>query len=239
MSFWKRHPSRKLTAYLHGELSARESQALLAHLSGCPGCEREARAIERVVALARDPVRPEMPGSLELPFRPAQRRRTPAAARFAAAAAAALALAAVFLRPAPRKFAMTAAAAPLERAALRLHRERLRGELAFDMCDGSPDEVRTWVCREAGLETQTPAGARDGRACATLVTAAGAPAVLVAFDSGSRPMTLLTARRQDLSSTAGWPRSAVSVRDPATGVSLRAWADADQAFVLVGGGPGT
>ncbi len=108
--------------------------------------------------------------------------------------------------------------------------------MAFDMCDGSADEVRSWVCRESGLETETPAGAREGRACASLVTAAGVPAALVAFDSRSRPLTLVTARREDLG--AGWPRRPMSLRDPESGVSLRTWTDADQAFVLVSGRPG-
>lgn len=253
MLYGRRHPSRKLTAYLHGELSPAESAAVRDHVAGCAACRRQARALERVVRLARDPVRPAVPAALDPPFVDlAARRRGMAggarlAAAFAAAAAGALLVwrETTLLRPAgsggtgiageagtgPRE-------APLERAALRLHRERLRGTLAFDVCEGSPDEVRTWVCRESGLETQTPAGAGGGRACASLVTAAGAPAALVAFDSGPRRLTLLTARRQDLASPAAWPRSAVSLRDPATGVSLSAWADADQAFVLVGGAPG-
>ncbi len=245
MDLWKRHPSRKLTAFVHGELPPLESAVLRKHLASCGSCERQARAIGRVVALARNPVRSEVPDlPMPRPTASALRRGPmPRAARLLTAAAAAAFLVAVALlrTTGPGSVGNPALpiAAPLERAALRLHRERLRGALAYDMCDGSADEVRTWVCRESGLETQTPAGARNARACASLVTAAGAPAALVAFDSGSRPLTLLTARRQDLASPAAWPRSAVATRDSATGVSLRAWADADQAFVLVTGGPGT
>jgi anti-sigma factor RsiW len=242
MSLLENHPSRKLTSLVHGELSVAESTKVRTHLALCPDCGRRVRDIERVVALVRDPSRPEIPSGLTLPtVAPAARPNRAGAALLAvaAAAAAALILALVLVRrgPAARRETAAAETAPFEKAAMRFHRERLRGELSFDMCDGSPDQVRTWACRESGLETQTPAGARDGPACASLVTAAGAPAVLVAFDSNSRPLTLVTARRQDLARTS-WPRSPITMRDPASGVSLRAWTDADQAFVLVSGRPG-
>jgi hypothetical protein len=107
--------------------------------------------------------------------------------------------------------------------------------LAFDMCDGASEQVRSWACRETGLETASGAEPQ-GPACASRVTAAGAPAVLVAFDSTSHPETLVTARREDVSS-AQWPISPVSLRDPATGVSLRAWTEDGQAYVLVSGRP--
>ena len=61
MDLWKRHPSRKLTAFVHGELPPLESAELRKHLASCGSCERQASAIGRVVALARDPVRPEVP----------------------------------------------------------------------------------------------------------------------------------------------------------------------------------
>ena len=125
-------------------------------------------------------------------------------------------------------------------SAVDLHRERIEGALPFEVCDRSADEIRAWVCGSSGLEApQEGAGAGGtGRRleCATIVEAGGARAAVFAYDGASRPVTLVTARRSDLSpggSARAWFSRVRVYRDAARGVTFRSWADAEQAYVLV------
>jgi hypothetical protein len=153
----------------------------------------------------------------------------------AAAAAAALAVA---LRP--RLARRPAPAAPrLVEAALRIHRERLAGELGFELCDRSSERVRRWVCAESGLDSPSAASrsAVGADECAAIVDAAGAPAAVLAWERASGPVTVVTARVSDLGieTAAGWAAGR-TYRDPGSGITLLAWSRSDQAFVLASGG---
>lgn len=128
----------------------------------------------------------------------------------------------------PLDAAVRPSSPPLIAAALRLHRERLRGSLSFDLCDRSPERIQRWVCAEAGLETPEPALPTGGEACAAIVEAAGEPAAVLAYERGAEPVTLLTARRRAAAAPARF-------RDPATGAILATWQRDGQQYVLVAG----
>jgi len=156
-------------------------------------------------------------------------RRFPIVAGMALSACAAIAIGWGLRARAPHR----PSPSPLATAALRIHRERLRGALAFELCDGSPQRVQSWICAEAGLET--PASVpwiRGGDACAAIVDVAGEPAAVLAYDGRSAPMTMVTARTDAAGAGA---RPAARYRDPASGITLVTWFRSDQAFVLVSG----
>src|SRR5882724_7071789 len=92
------HPSRKLTAHVHGELSADESERVRTHLALCPDCRRRVGDIERVVALVRNPTRLAISVPISLPLAPVTRAKRTAAARLAVAVAGAAAAALILAR---------------------------------------------------------------------------------------------------------------------------------------------
>jgi hypothetical protein len=58
------HVRSRLSAYLEGELSAREESALAAHLAECPPCSAELRALRRAVDLLHQLGTPELPSDI-------------------------------------------------------------------------------------------------------------------------------------------------------------------------------
>jgi hypothetical protein len=198
--------------------------------------ESDAAALDRALAdPPRFPAPPDTWTAIERRLEAAPRR--PRGLVFSVLAAAAAVLIALGVRRAatPRP----APAQPrLVQAALRIHRERLAGAFGFDLCDGSAERVRQWVCAESGLDAPpppSPAGGADE--CAAIVAAAGAPTAVLAWERASGPVTVLTARVSDLGieSRRGWT-AGKTFRDPKSGITLLAWRRSDQAFVLASGG---
>jgi anti-sigma factor RsiW len=96
------HPGDLLSAYLDGELTARELESVSAHLEGCAECRRELQSLGQVRTLVRDlpPVDPPF-GLFERMLR--RRNRWGARAGVAALAAGAVASVAMMGMAAPRE----------------------------------------------------------------------------------------------------------------------------------------
>jgi hypothetical protein len=58
------HVRSRLSAYLEGEVSAREESALATHLAECPACSAELRALRRAVDLLHQLDVPELPSDI-------------------------------------------------------------------------------------------------------------------------------------------------------------------------------
>jgi Putative zinc-finger len=241
MSIFSSHVVSRLSAYCDGEIGEEKAARIRRHLEQCGRCRaalEETRAgLELARLLSPAAARARTPETLGRIVRhngaaPVPRRSRPLL--WGAGLAAALAVAFVAVRQERDRLSRPASGPlALEQTALRLHRERLSGGLQLDMCGYPADDVARWVCAQAGLEARlTPGRERALRLeCATVVAAHGVPVALLACRSGSRPVTIVTAKTTDLARLGDGRGRMGRV---AGRFQLRTWARDDQTYVLVG-----
>lgn len=250
---FNRHVAAKLSAYFDRELTAREATRVAAHLAGCSRCQAEAERVQTGMRLAASlrpaPAPADLWAQIESAREAQSAPRDSAWARPLAWITAALVITAVgfaawytALREPLTLQAMTSNASRLERRAWELHRERVQRGLTLGIETPDIAEVRKYVQSHAGLHASIPVQrvAEDARRLRIVGAKAldmnGIPTALLAYEVDGHPVTLLTARLQDL---ADGPEAALFAKDvryrkdASTGLKTLTWGTAGQAYVMV------
>ena len=248
---FSRHVAAQLSAYFDGELEGRKAAAVERHLTGCARCRAEAERVQTGMRLAASLHPVAAPAGLWAQIWSAREAQAAPfenvwSDRLAWVAAAMVMTVLGFagwytaLREPLKLHAASPAASSLERSAWELHTQRLRSDLILGVETADIAELRRYVESAAGLHASIPVQrvAEDGRRLhmvgAKAVNLHGVRSALIAYEVDGEPVTLLTARLEDV---ADGPEAAVFAKDVRyrtdAGRKTLTWGTAGQAYVMV------
>jgi anti-sigma factor RsiW len=250
------HVSRDLSAYRQNELSPARAARVEAHLRRCAACRAELdqvsfgiRLAENIpLAAAPDGMWPSIAGAIVPKPDVSGRPRT---WRLAVAAVAVVAVAAavawyVGLRRHPLDLHRAAAGpSEFELAAIDAHARRGPGETGWELRTSDIARLRSWVSASSSLTAddipirRPPEDAAHLRVVgAQLARVGNATAAVIGYEIDAEPVTLATARIDDLRERPreGLFSKDVSYRvDSAHGYRILTWGVGRHAYVMVSG----
>jgi putative zinc finger protein len=254
-----RHVSRDLSAYRDGQLPPARSRRVEEHLARCGDCRRALDDISFGMRLATrlplseapDSVWPALRDRLERP----SARRSPARLLVPAAAlSGAVLLALVWYVALRNPLHVTQNDRPpsrLETIAIEEHLRRLTGESEWQIRTSEIPRLRQWVRDSTPMTAdeipveRAPGDDRRlhivGARLARVGGAAGAVAAVIGYEVDSEPVTLATARLNDLPDPPDAAVFSKDVRyrfDPAHGYKVVTWGVAHKAYAMVSRLPG-
>ncbi|HEX2445098.1 MAG TPA: zf-HC2 domain-containing protein [Vicinamibacterales bacterium] len=254
MKMFQRHVLDDLAAYTEGRLDPRRADRVRIHIAECEDCrgaldavQRARRMLEALPAVAMPPGDAE---KLTAALRRAGKRPRHVSPGLVAAAAAlvmAVGGASYFLLAGIGPDLITEAGpAGLTPLASDLHQRLEAGNLDLDFESTDPARVRAWQRARRAPETSLaqplvragwPAIRVRG---AAVVDADGAAASVVAYEVDGRPVTLVTAREDDVPErpAGAWLAKRVYVSRDARGRSSLAWTTGGQTYAIVSTLPG-
>jgi hypothetical protein len=243
-----------LSVYLANQLPPREAASIEEHLAACADCRKKLEEVELGMRLARKIPLVSAPDALWISIGKALDAPAPAGrARFGRALSWGLRLVAVAVLLVgfasvwywgfrERLHLSLSAAAPsaLELAALGEHRDRVRGATNWEVEDPGIPAIRNWVEATTGLSATIPsARPSEDRQWLRMVGARtiridSAAAVEIGYEVRAQPVTLLTARLEDLQDP---PRDARFFKDVwyrrENGYGVLTWGSDGQAYVMI------
>jgi anti-sigma factor RsiW len=253
----RRHFVRELSAYRQNELSPDRVKRVEEHLARCAACRGELDAIAFGIRLAEKLPVAGAPESVWLAIRagldrPALHRSAARAILATAAAAAALAAAGLAwyfgLREPLRVTETVGPASRLETVALEEHLRRVSGESNWQIRTADIPRLQRWLHESSGLaadEIPVDRPAEDVRRLqmvgAKLARIDGIAAAVIGYEMDSEPVTLATARLEDLRDAPHVAPFSKDVRyrfDRDHGYKVVTWGVAHKAYAMVSRLPG-
>jgi anti-sigma factor RsiW len=252
-----RHVSRELSAYRQNELSPARAARVAEHLRCCAACRAELDEVSFGIRLAEKLPRAPAPeamwssiadalATVRTVSRPGRQR----AWRLAVAAVAVVAFAAalawyVGLRHPLDLHRAAAGPSEFELAAIAAHERRTPGEAGWELRTSDIARLRSWVSASSDLTAddipvrRPPEDAGHLRVVgARLARVGSATAAVIGYEIDSQPVTLATARIDDLPDppAEGVFSKNVSYRiDSAHGFRVLTWGVGRHAYVMVSG----
>ena len=252
-----RHLSRDLSAYRHNELSPERARRVERHLARCAACRAELEKISFGIRLAERLPLAEAPDAVWLAVRERLDDRPPrrAASRALRPAAAALATAGVAvlvwyfgLRSPLHVTENARSPSRLEAAAIEEHLRRLSGGARWEIRTSEIPRLRQWVRESTPMTAdeipvdRAPGDDRRIRLVgAKLARVGGATAAVIGYEIDSEPVTLATARLDDLRDpphAAIFSKDVLYRLDRAHGYKVVTWGVAHKAYAMVSRLPG-
>jgi anti-sigma factor RsiW len=253
----RRHVVRELSAYRQNELSPAQAKRVEEHLARCAACRRELDEIGFGIRLAEKLPLAEAPETVWLAIRdgldrPAPERSATRAILATAAVVAALAAAGLawyFGFREPLRVTETAdPASRLETVAIEEHLRRASGESNWQIRTADILRLQRWLHESSGLaadEIPVDRPTEDARRLqivgAKLARMDGATAAVIGYEMDSEPVTLATARLEDLSDAPHVAPFSKDVRyrfDRDHGYKVVTWGVAHKAYAMVSRLPG-
>jgi anti-sigma factor RsiW len=253
----RRHVVRELSAYRQNELSPARAKRVEEHLARCAACRGELDEIAFGIRLAEKLPLAEAPESVWLAIRdgldqPALHRsanRVILATAAAVAALAAAGLAWYFGFREPLRVTETAGpASRLETVAIEEHLRRVSGESDWQIRTADIPRLRRWLHESSGLavdeipvDRPTEDAGRLQIVGAKLARMDGATAAVIGYEMDSEPVTLATARLEDLRDAphvASFAKDVLYRFDRAHGYKVVTWGVSHKAYAMVSRLPG-
>ena len=252
-----RHVSRQLSAYRQNELSPERSARVAEHLRRCAACRRELEEVGFGIRLAGRLPLATAPESLWPAIANALGPRTVAAyvrrarlPRLAWAAVAVLAVAGglawyLGLRSPLDLHPASAGPSELELATIAAHERRGPGETGWELRTSDIARLRSWVSASSDLTAddipirRPPEDAGHLRVVGARLARVGkATTAVIGYEMDAEPVTLATARIEDLRDPPGEGLFSKNVSyrvDSAHGYRVLTWGVGRHAYVMVSG----
>lgn len=250
---FRRHATRWLSAYRDGQLPARTARSVSDHLGRCSRCRAALDEVALGSRLAEKLTLVEAPDSLWLEVKRGLVRRSRTerraigwprvAAALTGAAIVAGAVWFVLLRQPLHVVPAVGEPSDFERTAVEEHARLVSGTEAWELRTSEISQLRSWLKAASALtadEIPIDRPAEDtGRlriVGAKLARAGGATTALIGYEMDSEPVTLATARLQDLRDPppVGMFSKNIAYRfDTLRGVNVLTWGVGRQAYAMV------